>query len=281
MQTNVGIERALNEDTAHVDPRGRFVVLADGMGGPGFGEVASAIAVEQVRLALESYADAIAAFEAQPSPTGREAIRAAIDQAVRRAHDAVVERGRAESDKHGMGSTLDVVVVTGGEAFVAHVGDSRTYLIRDGRARQVTADHTVAATLARAGALTAEEAETSPLRTVLASAIGLPKMFAVDHGHFELRIGDRLLISSDGLHSHFTADHLARRLASAELDAALLGLIDDARARGGRDNMTGIVLAVHPAEMGSDVGPLRDGDTAIAQAESWPLSPEDLSGRKS
>lgn len=285
MQTDTGVERSRNEDSAFVDDDGRFAILADGMGGAGAGEVASALAVDEVRAALEGETGTLTAFEAQPSDAGRDAVRAAIEQAVLRAHQAVVARGTAEPDKHGMGSTLDLVVVAGGEAFISHVGDGRTYLVRDGKALQVTADHTVAATLRRAGALTDDEAASSPLRTVLASAIGLPKMFKVDHGHLELRAGDRLLICSDGMHGYFADDDLARRLSIAELGAALTGLVEDARARGGRDNITGIVLEVFSLGAGPVAGVPEDAidaliDDALGEA-SWPLEPEELKPRKS
>jgi serine/threonine protein phosphatase PrpC len=286
MQTDTGVTRAFNEDTAYVDQAGRFAVLADGMGGPGSGEIASAMSVEAVRDALAESSDALAAFEAEPGPSGREAVRAAIEQAVRRAHEAVIERGRVEPDKRGMGSTLDVCVVAGGEAFVAHVGDSRTYLIRDGRAIRVTADHTVAEALKAAGALTADEAEASPLKQMLSSAIGLPKMFKIDHAHLELQPGDRLLICSDGLHGYFADDDLARRLSIAELGDALAGLVEEARARGGHDNITGIVLEVFSLRAGPVAGVPDDAlasmvDENLAEGDTWPLSNEDVPPRRS
>jgi PPM family protein phosphatase len=284
MATDSGVVRAHNEDAAHVDAQGRFAVLADGMGGPGSGEVASAIAVEQVRAMLEAAGDTLAAFESEPSETGRDAVRAAIEQAVLHAHEAVVARGKAEPDKQGMGSTLDLVVVTGGEAFVAHVGDSRTYLVRDGKAIQVTADHTVAAALHRAGALTEDEMAHSPLRSVLASAIGLPKMFKVDHGHLDLQAGDRLLICSDGLHGYFADDDIAQRLSIAELGAALAGMIEDAKAKGGQDNITGIVLDVFSTAAGPVAGVPDDAIESMIDAtlteDSWPLSVEELRPRR-
>jgi serine/threonine protein phosphatase PrpC len=284
MRTDVGVERANNEDSAFVDDGGRYAVLADGMGGAGAGEIASAIAVEEVRAALDGSADTFAAFDGEPSETGRDAVRAAIEQAVLHAHEAVAARAKAEPDKHGMGTTLDLVVVAGGEAFISHVGDGRTYLIRDGKALQITADHTVAAALQRAGALSDAEAANSPLRTVLASAIGLPKMFKVDHGHLELLAGDRLLICTDGLHGYFEDDDLAHRLSIAELGAALAGLIEDAKARGGKDNITGIVLDVFSTHAGPVAGVPEEAiesmlDDSLAEG-SWPLSPEELRPRK-
>jgi PPM family protein phosphatase len=277
MQTDVGRIRANNEDSAYVDPGGRFVLLADGMGGAGAGEVASAIAVEAARAELEAAAAALGAFEAAPSLEGRSSVRAIVERAAQRAHDAVIERARVEPDKRGMGSTLDVVVVTGGEAFVAHVGDSRTYLIREGATTRVTSDQTVAQALVTAGALTEHEAEKSPLRSVLASGIGLSH-FRIDHAHVELVAGDRLLICSDGLHGYFTDEDLARRLSIAELGVALAGLVDEARERGGADNITGIVVDVYSLAAGPVAGVPADALATMVDtnlAEDWPITGDD------
>jgi len=277
MQTDTGRQRANNEDTAHVDADGQFVVLADGMGGAGAGEVASALAVDEVRAALEASADDLATFEVAPTDEGRAHLRQLIERAVQCAHDAVLERGRVEPDKRGMGSTLDVVVVAGGEAFVAHVGDSRTYLVRDGKATRVTADQTLAEALVAAGALTTDEAESSPLRSVLSSGIGL-KMFKIDHAHLELRAGDRLLICSDGLYGYFTDEDLARRLTLAELGVALAGLVDEARERGGHDNITAIVVDVFSLRAGPVAGVPEDALASMIDvnlAEDWPIAAED------
>jgi protein phosphatase len=253
MRTDTGVVRAHNEDAAHVDPGGRFVVLADGMGGQGSGEVAAALSIEVITRELVAAEPELAAFEAAPTDEGRDRIRAELERVVRAAHDAVLAGGQKSATK-GMGATLDLVVVAGGKAFVAHVGDGRTYVIRDGRAIQVTSDHTVAETLVRAGALTPEDAATSPLRTVLASAIGQAKMFVLDHAYVALELGDRLLICSDGLHNYLSAEDLASRLELAELDAGLAQLVDEAKARGGADNITAIVVEVYSPEAGPVAG---------------------------
>jgi len=242
MRTDVGVVRDSNEDVAFVDPRGRFAILADGMGGPGAGEVAAATTVDVVRTCLDTYGDVIDAFIASPSDAGRDQIRGLTERAVHLAHDVVIERQRQEPDKHGMGTTLEVVVVAGSEAFITHVGDSRTYLVRDGAATQVTHDHTVAEAMKRSGAISDSAAKVSPLRSVLSSAVGMQAAVAVDHATIALRPGDRVLICSDGLHDYFDAHELAMRLSIADLDGALAGMIADARHRGGHDNITGVLL---------------------------------------
>jgi serine/threonine protein phosphatase PrpC len=163
MLTDVGIVREHNEDSAMVDEDSRFFVVADGMGGHAAGEVASAMAVAEVRKALGSSDDQLEGHAKSPTEDGRQEVAQVLEEAVRDAHRAVFERGVAEPEKQGMGTTLDVVLLCGNEAFVAHVGDSRTYLLRNGTAAQITTDHTVAEVLVIEGKLSAEEALVSPL----------------------------------------------------------------------------------------------------------------------
>ena len=179
-QTDVGLVREHNEDSATVDELADFYVVADGMGGHAAGEVASAMAVETVKAELTEARETVLAFAKAPSDRGRKQIFTLLEAAVIKAHNAVYERGIREPDKQGMGTTLDVVLLAGPEAFVAHVGDSRTYLIREGKASQVTTDHTVAEVLVLEGKLSVEEAQLSPLRTILVNAIGVAPEVGVE-----------------------------------------------------------------------------------------------------
>jgi protein phosphatase len=244
MKTSVGAVRERNEDAGYVDGKHRFFVVADGMGGHSAGDVASALAVSVVRVALEDASPQLASFATAPTRAGREEIRLLLEQAVRAANHAVLARSQRELDKHGMGTTLEVALVLAGEAFVSHVGDSRTYLMRDEAAVQATIDHTVAQVMRRAGTLSPEEADTSPMRSVLSNAIGISADVAVDHVHLRLRPGDRLLLCSDGLYEYFTPNELAAWVSHHPGEAALAGLIDQACSRGGSDNITGIVVEV-------------------------------------
>jgi protein phosphatase len=255
------VVRERNEDAAYIDPERRFVVLADGMGGHGHGDVAAAMAVDVARTCLESGRMLLATFAAGPSPRGRQRIRSLLGRAVKLANEAVLERARREPDKHGMGSTLEVVVLAGGEAFVAHVGDSRSYLMRGGEVRQLTRDHTMAEVMRRAGSLSDEDARMSPMRSVLSNAIGAAGTAAVDHVHVKLEAGDRLLICSDGLYDYFTPRELGAGATIDELEEAVDKLIADARAGGGHDNITGILIAVDAPDAHS-VDPLEDVPTA-------------------
>jgi serine/threonine protein phosphatase PrpC len=245
MLTDIGVIREHNEDAAYADPEGGFFIVADGMGGHAAGEVASSMAVEAVRHALEAAREEIMEFARGPNEEGRRQLVSALENAVRQAHQAVYERGAKETDKQGMGTTLDVVLVAGAEAFVAHVGDSRTYLVRDGRAAQITTDHTVAEVLVIEGKLSAEEAQISPLRTILVNAIGVAPDVGVEMAHVKLKRGDKLLLCSDGMHDYFPQEQeVSEYVGGHEPTQALALLTDLAKNRGGHDNITGILLEV-------------------------------------
>ncbi len=243
--TDVGVVRDHNEDSACMEPKSGFFIVADGMGGHAAGEVASAMAVENVKKTLEEATADIAKFKAEPTDSGRRQLVQLLQSAVLGAHQAVYQRGQAEPDKAGMGTTLDVVLIAGPEAFVAHVGDSRTYLIRDGRTSQITTDHTVAEVLVIEGKLTIEEAQVSPLRTILVNAIGVSADVGVEMAHVTLKRGDRMLLCSDGLHDYFPLDEeIAEQLSSEKPGDSLAEMVELAKTRGGHDNITGVAIQI-------------------------------------
>ncbi|HTR54879.1 MAG TPA: protein phosphatase 2C domain-containing protein [Kofleriaceae bacterium] len=257
--TDVGVVRDHNEDSACMEPVAGFFIVADGMGGHAAGEVASAMAVETVKKTLEGARGEIDTFKKGPDDAGRRQIVQLLQNAVLQAHQAVYQRGQNEQDKAGMGTTLDVVLVAGGEAFVAHVGDSRTYLVRDGKSSQITTDHTVAEVLVIEGKLTLEEAAVSPLRTILVNAIGVSADVGVEMAHVTLRRGDKLLLCSDGLHDYFPIEEeIAQRLTTDKPGDALKEMVELAKTRGGHDNITGV--AVHVTELVDAAGTLGAGD---------------------
>jgi serine/threonine protein phosphatase PrpC len=258
--TDVGIVREHNEDCAYMEPSNSFFIVADGMGGHAAGEVASAMAVETVRKTLEAASAEIERFKRAPTDAGRRGIVQLLQSAVLSAHQAVFQRGQHEADKAGMGTTLDVVLIAGPEAFVAHVGDSRTYLVRDGRSSQITTDHTVAEVLVIEGKLTIEEAQVSPLRTILVNAIGVSADVGVEMAHVTLRREDRLLLCSDGLHDYFPIEEeIAQKLSAHAPGDALKDMVELAKTRGGHDNITGVavhvtdVIEAIPAQFDSDL----------------------------
>jgi serine/threonine protein phosphatase PrpC len=243
--TDVGVVREHNEDSAYMEPANGFFIVADGMGGHAAGEVASAMAVETVRKTLEAARKEIDSFQRAPTDAGRRGVVQLLQSAVLSAHQAVFQRGQHEADKAGMGTTLDVVLIAGPEAFVAHVGDSRTYLVRDGRSSQITTDHTVAEVLVIEGKLTIEEAQVSPLRTILVNAIGVSADVGVEMAHVTLKRGDRLLLCSDGLHDYFPIEEeIAQKMSTDAPGDALKDMVELAKTRGGHDNITGVAVQV-------------------------------------
>jgi serine/threonine protein phosphatase PrpC len=274
--TDVGVVRDHNEDAAYMEATQGFFIVADGMGGHAAGEVASAMAVETVKKTLEGATADIEAFKKNPNDAGRRTLVQLLQSAVLQAHQAVYQRGQTETDKQGMGTTLDVVLVAGAEAFVAHVGDSRTYLVREGRSSQITTDHTVAEVLVIEGKLTIEEAQVSPLRTILVNAIGVSQDVGVEMAHVALKKGDRLLLCSDGLHDYFPVEEeIAQRMSAEHAGDALKEMVELAKQRGGHDNITGI--AVHVADLVEASAPQKvsDDSTQPVDIKGNPFSAEE------
>ena len=272
--TDVGMVREHNEDSAFMEAEKGFFIVADGMGGHAAGEVASAMAVETVRATLEAAGPEIDAFKTAPTDSGRRGIVQLLQNAVLSAHQTVYQRGQNEADKAGMGTTLDVVLVAGPEAFVAHVGDSRTYLIREGRSSQITTDHTVAEVLVIEGKLTIEEAQVSPLRTILVNAIGVSADVGVEMAHVTLKRGDRLLLCSDGLHDYFPVEEeIAQKLSADAPGDALKEMVELAKTRGGHDNITGV--AIHVTEVVESIPTQVDGESTQPVDTSNPFASDE------
>ncbi len=229
--SDVGLARSGNEDSYFC---GRTVfAVADGLGGHQGGEVASAAAVEP-----------LAALDGRDFADPGEAAEALAD-AVREANRAILDRAAGDPDLWGMGTTLTAAARAGDSQLqLAHVGDSRAYLFRDGDFEQLTTDHTVVGELVRRGRLTPAQAAIHPERSILTRAVGLDPRVPVDTPDaVELRAGDQVLLCSDGLTEAVDDDQIAGLLSSeGDGDAACRSLIDAANAAGGPDNITVVLL---------------------------------------
>jgi PPM family protein phosphatase len=231
--TDVGRARSGNEDSYFC---GRTVfAVADGLGGHQGGEVASAAAVEPLAaLDGREFADPAEAAEA-------------LTAAIREANSAILDRAAGDPGLWGMGTTVTAAALAGDRHLqLAHVGDSRAYLLRDGSLEQLTTDHTVVAELVRRGRLTPAQAAIHPERSILTRAVGLDPRIPVDTPEpVELRDGDQVLLSSDGLTEAVDDDQIAELLSSQDNgNAACQALIDAANAAGGPDNITVVLLRV-------------------------------------
>ncbi|HXY73400.1 MAG TPA: Stp1/IreP family PP2C-type Ser/Thr phosphatase, partial [Actinomycetota bacterium] len=181
VRTDVGRVRTRNEDSYLVEEP--LFAVADGMGGHRGGNVASALTIEAIR-------------EAQPAwdPSGEPLV-----EAVKRANRVVHERAAGDHNLRGMGTTVTVLQTSGDAALIAHVGDSRAYLFRDGGLRQLTHDHTLVQQMVDEGKISQEEAGVHPARNIITRSLGVEEDVSVDEQRLDLRAGDRLLLCSDGL----------------------------------------------------------------------------------
>lgn len=247
--TDIGRRRPANEDSYAARPDLGLFVVADGMGGHAAGEVASRLAVAAIVAGIEATAtlgpgNALPIDPVLGVPGSR--LRAAFKRAAQHLAAAV----RDDAGLRGMATTASAVVVAAdGTASIGHVGDSRIYLARDGRVEQVTDDHSWVQEQVRAGMLDRRVAERHPWRNVVTRALSGAEEPLVDYRTMQLRPGDRLLLSTDGLHGVIGDARLADGLDRHDgtLEALCAQLVDEANAAGGPDNVTLIVLAIHAA----------------------------------
>lgn len=246
--TDVGRVREHNEDNYLVDPRLGLCVVADGMGGHAAGEVASALAVravhEEVKRDRQLVDDFALGAGAATRVTAKEILNL-LEFAVQRACQRIHEEALGDDRKRGMGTTLSALLVAGDTGFIAHVGDSRIYLMRDGQVQQITEDHTVYNELIKRGKLTRDQIDKVAQKNAITRAVGVYERVDVDTLTIDLVPGDQFLLASDGLHGYVAApSELSPHLAEADGDAATKRLIDLANAAGGKDNITAVVVRI-------------------------------------
>ncbi|MGI8413399.1 MAG: Stp1/IreP family PP2C-type Ser/Thr phosphatase [Solirubrobacteraceae bacterium] len=224
-KTDTGRQRRDNEDNAFA--RAPMFVVADGMGGAQAGEIASRIAVEVFEQGLPD----------SGSPEERLADRA------REANRQIHEHSRADPERAGMGTTLTAAYLDDAQLAIAHVGDSRAYLFRDGSFSRLTRDHTLVSALVEEGKLTEAQAAEHPQRSIITRALGPEPSVEIDTWSYPARANDVLLLCSDGLTSMISDEAIAQILsATGDLERMADDLIDGANQAGGRDNIT-VVLA--------------------------------------
>jgi PPM family protein phosphatase len=242
--SDIGRRRKVNEDSFVMVPEIGLFAVADGMGGHSAGEVASKTAVEFVEAFLAQNAQIINDFAEDPTPDRGAAAARLVEQAVQGACAAIYNKAAKDVRLHGMGTTFVCLVVAGERGIVAHVGDSRLFLARRGDLHVLTEDHTLIAEQIKAGELKPEDVGSSPFKGVLTRALGAHESVQVDTLVVDLLAGDRMLLCSDGLYNYFKDGELAERLAGSFEEALPADLITIANERGGRDNITAIVVGV-------------------------------------
>ncbi len=224
-----------------VGDSGLLVAVADGMGGAAAGEVASREGLAALSLFLFGHWGCLV-----PPRAGEPELLKAMGTAVEKASDAVLRYSHNDRTARGMGSTLTAAVIWNGCAYLAQIGDSRAYLLRQGTLHQITVDQTLVNDLVTQGALTREQARTHPQRNMITQALGSPQPLHVVLSRLTLRLGDQLLFCSDGLHGEVSDSFIQNVLIQGLSPRSSLELLlDEALARGGRDNITGVLLALN------------------------------------
>ncbi|HEY6762724.1 MAG TPA: Stp1/IreP family PP2C-type Ser/Thr phosphatase [Baekduia sp.] len=235
-RTDTGRARSANEDSYWV--HSPLFVLADGMGGAQAGEVAS-------RTAVDVFS------ERGGLPDGPGTYEERLAQLVAQANEQVFSRAQSDDQFAGMGTTLTVAYVGEDDLAIAHVGDSRFYVLRDGELQQLTDDHSLVGELVRRGQISAEEAEDHPQRSIITRALGIEGDVVVDHFSWPVRDGDVFLLCSDGLTGMVPDAKVAEIIAGADtLTVAAQRLIAAANEAGGRDNITVILFRVEDVTPG-------------------------------
>jgi serine/threonine protein phosphatase PrpC len=244
-RTDLGRVRKNNEDCYSMDTSLQLYVLSDGMGGEAHGEVASTLAVQTImthcRQGENSRATPIFG-ESRPDVSERTN---RLASAIHLANRKVFETASSNPEQQGMGATIVAAWIDAQRLSLAHVGDSRAYLLRGGSWDQLTADHSLVAEKVRVGILTPQEADASELQSVLTRAVGTNSSVEVDTDEQILLVGDYVLLCSDGLTRMVTDPEIASTLlTSASAQEAADRLVDLANENGGVDNVSVIVLHV-------------------------------------
>jgi PPM family protein phosphatase len=232
--TDPGLIRSNNQDAYYIDPEGRFFIVADGMGGHAGGEEASRIATQEI----QAYLDA----NWQSSKSAPKLLEAALLAANR----AILQDQQNHPERSDMGTTAVVVVFASQEQpLCAHIGDSRLYRFRESQLEQITEDHTWIARAIKIGDLSVEEARLHPYRHVLSRCLGREDFNHVDIQPLDIKIGDRLLLCTDGLTEELVDQKISICLQDSPLlDKVAFSLVEAAKEEGGHDNITVILVAV-------------------------------------
>ncbi len=233
-ETDTGLVRRSNQDAcdAGIFPDGSaWAVVCDGMGGARAGDIASAVAVENIRNGLTGI------WEKEG-----EDIRSVMLSAIQNANAAVYDMAKENSELYGMGTTVVAAVVIGGVAHVAHAGDSRAYMILPDGIRQITVDHSMVQEMVNSGRLTEKEALRHPHRNIITRALGVWSELKVDYAQHEFPQGAILLLCSDGLTNYADTQEIYRLSQTVPANRFAAELVQLAREGGGGDNITAAVV---------------------------------------
>ncbi|MCB0418073.1 MAG: Stp1/IreP family PP2C-type Ser/Thr phosphatase [Bdellovibrionaceae bacterium] len=228
--TDIGMKRKVNQDAYLKDDQSLFYVVADGMGGHKGGEVASKIAVDE----MGKY------YKENPNQSGRDV----LDKAINRSCAEIHKQSQENEELSGMGTTVVSILFQDDTAYIGQVGDSRAYLLQGQGIWQVTEDHSLINEEIRAGRLEAHQASGFQFKNVITRSVGYESQVAVDIYRRRVRVGDTFLLCTDGLSGLVEISEIAQEILAHGPEMGLKKLVSMANARGGEDNITGIVIRV-------------------------------------
>lgn len=244
-RTDVGRIREQNEDNFLVDRKLQLYVVCDGMGGHASGEVASATAVNVVREVLVKNRHILDAYTNGDASADAPSVNSLLERTVLSASKRIWERGQLNPEQRGMGTTCSLLLILGRRGFIAHVGDSRVYRLRDDEVVLITEDHSLYNAMLQAGTIPDEnDPRMGHIRNAVTRAVGVHDTVEVDAFDVELLPGDRYLICSDGLHGYWDGVDVNPLdfMSESDLSVAVENMVDYANSAGGKDNITAILI---------------------------------------
>lgn len=256
-RTDTGRVRSRNEDSFSAAPDIGLYIVADGMGGQAGGDAASRYACLTIEDYVRRRHAVLQRYEREPVPGRRQAIFQLLEEAIRAASERIIMEGESHAELEGMATTAVVLLLLADHAFVANLGDSRAYLIRDGYARLLTEDHSLFFELIRQGRLS-RDATGFPYKNVVTRALGVRGTALADTFDFETMPGDRFMLCTDGLHGYMDDEEAYLLAANGGPDTASERLVEFALDSGGADNVT-VVLA--------DVKSIEGDDAAVRERD--------------
>ena len=262
--TDQGQKRLINEDAFLLDPALGLAIVADGMGGHSRGDVAAQLACSVIKEGINTHRHVLELLRRSPSEAAKDAVNAMLSSVVQRACKEVHDANKSVTHKTGqdpdqppssiMGTTIDVLLVVGRSAFIAHVGDGRILLMRDEKVHQLTADHTLDGPDG-AGDQNSRTSSNIGSSNVITRALGAFASVTVDTLCFDIDLNDKLLICTDGLHRYLSAQEMALMVRGGIDTDTVHKMVDLANERGGSDNITAVICCTDTEWTGEIVAP--------------------------
>ncbi len=241
--TDIGLSRMMNQDSYYCSSglkAPHLYIVADGMGGHNGGEIASKTSVDTVKSFIES------CYQVSEYVNDRLLM---IRDAITKANSVVYNRSLEDQNLIGMGTTLTMALIEEGRLYIGHIGDSRMYLLRGEECRKLTEDHSLVAQLIKNGSISPEEGDCHPQKNVITKALGVEMTVEMDLGTEILKQGDTLLLCTDGLTNMLGLGEIIRICSKGQDPQSISkALIEEANIKGGKDNVTAIVVKVGCSE---------------------------------